>query len=225
MTTPPDPEGMRRAMAAYVSALHRAYLDVADQLPPGERARMPLLAADDLTVAAVGARNLHVIATTDPLPDPAGPEVELDDAEGGLRWRLRFFDPVVAPALGLIDESDAPQQAQVRDALGLSSVVYHLTVPPGSGLTPHHAQHAGTGLAHTHATASRDYDSIAHLAPGSIALVREMRAAETAGLDASTVLLAREISPADDVLAGIPLTSGSAANARTRLLAVLRGSP
>lgn len=213
---------MRRAMADYVGALHRAYLDVANRLTPGERARMPLCQADELTVAAVGARNLHVIATTDPLPAPAGQEVEWMGEEGPVTWRLRFFDPVVAPALGLIDETDAPQQAQIRDALGLASVVYHLTVPPGSGLTPHHAQHAGTGLAHNHAAASRDYDTIAGLRPSAAPLIREMRAAETAQLDASTLLLARAIAPEDRALADMPVASTTASLARAALLAALR---
>lgn len=214
---------MRQAMADYVAALHRAYLDVADQLPAGDRGRLPLISAGTFTVAAVGARNLHVIGTTDSLPPPTGQEVEIEGEEGPLTWRLRFFDPVVAPSLGLIDESEAPQQGQVRDALGFASVVYHLTVPPGSGLTPHHAQHAGTGLAHTHAAASRDYDSIASLAPASSALVQEMRAAEAAGLEASTVLLARAIAPEVDALATLSLDAPSASDARSRLLAALRG--
>ncbi len=222
MASSADPTAMRNAMADYVAALHRAYLDVAAQLTPGERARLPLLEASSLTVAAVGARNLHVVATTDALPAPVGQEVEIDGSVGDLQWTLRFFDPVVAPALGLIDESDGPQQGQIRDALGLASVVYHLTVPPGSGLTPHHAQHAGTGLAHTHAAASRDYDSVAQLVPASAPLVREMRAAEAAGLNASVLLLARTLAPSDDTLAGMSLTESSGADVRAALLCALR---
>lgn len=218
---------MRAAMADYVTALHRAYLDVAAQLTPGDRARLPLLQASTapssaLTVAAVGARNLHVIATTDPLPPPQGQEVEVEGTEGDLRWRLRFFDPVVAPALGLIDESESPRQDQVRDALGLAGVVYHLTVPPGSGLTPHHAQHAGTGLAHTHAAAARDYDSVTQLVPSAAPLVREMRAAEAAGLHASVILLARALAPADETLGSMSLTGSSDADVRAALLRALR---
>lgn len=216
---------MRKAMADYVAALHHAYLDVAAQLPPGDRARLPLVAAESLTVAAVGARNLHVIGTTDLLPRPSGQEVEVVASEGDLRWRLRFFDPVVAPALGLIDESQEPQQDLVRDALGLASVVYHLTVPPGSGLTPHHAQHAGTGLAHTHASATRDYETLTHLVPSAASLIREMHATEVAGLDASALLLARAIAPDDDELRDRPLTSTPAAWTRARLVSVLRGRP
>ncbi len=155
---------MRQAMADYVRAVHQAYLDAAAALPPAEQARLPLLAAADVTVLAVGARNLHVIATTEALPAPQGQEVELTDALGPLTWRLRFFDPVIVPALGLIDETAGPQPERIRDVLGVRTVAYHLSVPPGGGLSAHHALHAGTGLAHAHAAAHRDFDSIAALA-------------------------------------------------------------
>ena len=184
-------------MADYVRAVHQAYLDAAAGLPPAEQARLPLLAAGDVTVLAVGARNLHVIATTEALPAPQGQEVEFADELGPLAWRLRFFDPVIVPALGLVDETTEPQPQQVRDVLGVRTVAYHLSVPPGGGLTAHHALHAGTGLAHAHAAASRDFDSIAALAPGREDLVAEMRGAFVAGLIAAQLLLARAIAPAD----------------------------
>lgn len=141
------PEAMRQAMAAYVRAIHQAYLDAALLLPPAEQARMPLMAAERLTVAAVGARVLHVIGTTEALPRPQGPEVEIVDdlPDTDMRWTVRFFDPVVLPELGLINESDGPDQEAVRRALGLRTVLYHLAVPPGASLTSHHAMHAGTG--------------------------------------------------------------------------------
>ncbi len=218
-----EPPALRQAMADYVAALHRAYLDASDGLTPGELGRIPLVAQGDFTVAAVGTRNLHVIATSDTLAPPTGPEVELPGHEGPLTWRLRFFDPVVIPALGLIDESQAPAQAEVRAALGFSAVLYHLTVPPGGGLSAHHAQHAGTGLAHTHAAASRDYDTMTHLAPRSAGLLNEMRAAESAGLDSSVLLLARVVAPHDPDLANLPVIGTPAAASRTQLLAALRG--
>ena len=98
MSTSASPEAMRTAMAEYVRAVHQAYLDASAPLSPGDRARLPLLSAGEVTVLAVGARNLHVLATTEQLPAPRGQEVELDDAIDDLRWRLRFFDPVVVPA-------------------------------------------------------------------------------------------------------------------------------
>ena len=129
------PEAMRQAMADYVRALHQAYLDAVITLPPADRARLPLVAANRITVAAVGARNLHVIGTVEALPAPAGPEVEMVDELDDLAWTLRFFDPVVVPAIGIIDESDAPAYDDVRRALGIRTVVYHLAVPPGGSLT------------------------------------------------------------------------------------------
>jgi hypothetical protein len=163
------PEAMRQAMADYVRALHQAYLDAVITLPPADRARLPLVAANRITVAAVGARNLHVIGTVEALPAPAGPEVEMVDELDDLAWTLRFFDPVVVPAIGIIDESDAPAYDDVRRALGIRTVVYHLAVPPGGSLTSHHALHAGTGLA--------------------------MQGADIAGLQHAQVLLAQAIAP------------------------------
>jgi hypothetical protein len=217
------PESMRQAMAGYVHAVHQAYLDAAGGLPPAEQARLPLLAAGDVTVLAVGARNLHVLATTEALPAPQGQEVELTDALGPLTWRLRFFDPVIVPALGLVDESTQPQPERIRDVLGVRTVAYHLSVPPGGGLTAHHALHAGTGLAHAHAAAHRDFDSIAELAVGREALVSEMRGAFVAGLPAAQLLLARAIAPRAGDLAAMDVNDVDPVAARRALLADLRG--
>lgn len=223
MSTSASPEAMRTAMAEYVRAVHQAYLDASAPLSPGDRARLPLVSAGEVTVLAVGARNLHVLATTEQLPAPRGQEVELDDAIDDLRWSLRFFDPVVVPALGLIDESDVAQPDRVRDVLGVRTVVYHLSVPPGGGLTAHHAMHAGTGLAHTHAAAVRDYDTIASEAPAAADLVQEMRGADIAGLPRAVLLLAREIAPDSDDLAAMSLTEPEPSTIRRTLLASLRG--
>lgn len=216
-------EAMRAAMADYIAAVHRAYLEATIALSPGERGRLPLIRAGEFTVAAVGARNLHVIGTQDGLPAPAGPEVALGGEEGDLRWTVRFFDPVVLPALGLIDDTAPGSAERIRDLLGLSGIVYHLTVPPGGGLSAHHALHAGTGLAHSHAAASRDYETLLGLLPTSAALLREMRAAEAAGLSASTLLLARAISPEDPSLAALSIEVSTAEQARRLLLAATRG--
>ena len=189
------PEAMRQAMADYVRGLHEAYVDAIDTLPPAERARLPLLASGRITVAAVGVRNLHVIGTVEALPSPRGPEVEIADSLDDVAWTLRFFDPVVAPPLGLIDESDGPDYDEVRRVLGIRTVVYHLAVPPGGSLTSHHALHAGTGLAHAHAAAARDFDALRAHAPGREPLVDEMQGASIAGLDRAQVALAQAISP------------------------------
>ena len=214
------PEAMRQAMADYVRALHQAYLDAVVTLPPAERARLPLTSADGLTVAAAGVRMLHVIGTVESLPAPVGQEVQLRDSLDDVEWTLRFFDPVVAPGLGLIDESEGPNHDEVRRALGIRTVVYHLAVPPGSSLTAHHALHAGTGLAHSHAAAARDFDAIRAHAPGRESLVDEMQGAHVAGLQRSQVLLAQALAPGLDV----PLDLDPA-DARRALLQHLRAAP
>lgn len=201
------PEAMRQAMADYVRGLHEAYVDAVVTLPAAERARLPLIAAKRITVAAVGVRNLHVIGTLEELPSPRGPEVEIEDALDDLAWTLRFFDPVVTPALGLIDEADAPDYEEVRRALGIRTVAYHLAVPPGGSLTSHHALHAGTGLAHSHAAAARDFEALRAHAPGREALVDEMQGASIAGLARAQVVLAQAIAPAVEGLTIEPPTA------------------
>lgn len=194
---------MRDAMASFVAALHGAYLDQARHLPVGEQGGLPLLRGSHLTVLAVGVRHLHVLATTSPLPAPHGPEVEISDEVEGLSWTLRFFDPVVAPDLGGIDESDGPRPDAVRQVLGVPDVVYHLSVSPGGGLTPHHAQHAGTGLANQHAAVFRDHDTIRAHAGSRAALAEEYAVAERVGLHQTVRLLAQQLAPHDPAVAAV----------------------
>ena len=196
-----DPSQLRDAMAQFVSALHSSYLDQARLLPVGERGALPLLRPGPLTVLAVGVRHLHVLGTSAVLPAPVGPEVEVADSLPGLAWTLRFFDPVVVPALGLIDESDGPAPAEVRRVLGVPDVVYHLSVSPGGGLTPHHAQHAGTGLANQHAAQFRDHDTIRAHAGSHVALADEYAVVDRLGLHESARLLALRLAPHDAALA------------------------
>lgn len=197
----PDPMEMRRAVAGYVDGIHRAYLAQAATFPPAVRARLPLIAAGTFTVAAVGARNLHVLATTESLGPLRGEEAELGGAQEDLTWTVRFYDPVVVPELGLLDEADGPATAGVRGALGISTVLYHLITQPGSGLSPHHAGHVGSGLAGGHSASVRDFDAIRHRARGREALVDEMQGAATSGLARAQVLLAREIAPRNTAVA------------------------
>src|SRR5437763_15961846 len=128
MSTPEQmrPEQMRTAVARYVEEIHRAYLAQALTFPAAVRGRMPLLAPGPLTVAAVGVRNLHLLATRDLLGPVRGPEVEMAGALDGLSWTLRFFDPVVLPGLALVDESSEPALAAVRRALRVTRGVYHV---------------------------------------------------------------------------------------------------
>ncbi|HET9290404.1 MAG TPA: hypothetical protein VFQ49_04920 [Actinomycetes bacterium] len=196
-----DPRQMRQAMADFVAAVHDAYLAQARLLPPAEQARLPLLAAPRLTVAAAGARNLHVIGTGERFPAPVGQEVEVAGEADGLAWDLRFFDPVVLPVLGLVAEADGPAPEEVRRVLGVGTYLYHLVVEPGSQLTPHHATHAGTGLASAHAAAARELETIRAHAPGRQELVDELAGATTAGLVRAQALLARELAPGDQAVA------------------------
>lgn len=199
----PDPLDMRAAVAAYVEQVHRTYLAQADTFSPAVRGRMALLAGGDLTVAAAGARNLHLIGTRETLGPLRGQEVELEGELPGLRWRLRFYDPVVLPALGLVDETDGPAFAEVRHALGLGTVVYHLVAQPGSGLTAHHAGHVGSGLARGDSRTARDFETIRSRVRGRERLVDELEGAAQAGLPRAQALLARAIAPRDPAVAAL----------------------
>jgi hypothetical protein len=218
------PEAMRAQLRNYVAALHHAYLGVAALLPPGERASLPLLAASRMTVAVAAARHLHVLAFTDALPAPSGQEVEEHDADGDFSWNVRFFDPVVIPQLGLLPETDRPAAAEVRRILGVSDVLYHLTVTIGGGLTPHHAQHAGTGLANDHAAAGRDAQFLRARLRGRESLVDEFAVAERVGLHAALRLLATCIAPGDSAVAAAA-TGDNDNEVRRALVAHVRSRP
>ncbi len=192
------PEDMRQAVAGYVQEIHRAYVDQAATFPPGVRGGMPLMAAGRLTVAAVGARNLHILATQEDLGPLQGPEVALEAEIGGVWWTLRFYDPVVLPELALLDESTEPAFDEVKRALGIDSVLYHFVAEPGAGLSGHQASHVGTGLANAHSAVRRDFDTIRSRVRGREALVDEMAGAARSGLVHAQALLAREISPYDE---------------------------
>ena len=215
---------MRQAMADFVAGVHEAYLAQARLLPPAEQARLPLLQAPRLTVAAAGARNLHVVATEEGFPAPVGQEVEVTGQTDGLAWSLRFFDPVVLPVLGLVAESAGPAPEEVRRVLGIRTYLYHLVVEPGSQLTPHHATHAGTGLASAHAAATRDLEAIRAHAPNRQELVDELAGATTAGLVRAQALLARAIAPDDEGVAAAAAATNLQPDAlRAALLRALRG--
>lgn len=182
---------MRDLVRDYVSAVHTTYLDHALHLPPAERGALPLVGAQRLTVLAAAAHRLHLVATTDPLPSPEGPEVALTDDYRGTVWTVRFYDPSVLPELGILTD-DSP--AAVRRTLGVSDVVYHLTVAVGGGLSGHHAQHSGVALANQHARAFRDLDRVRRALPGSSALVDELRDCVRLGLDRASALVAAELT-------------------------------
>jgi hypothetical protein len=197
------PEQMRRAVAHYVEEIHRAYVAQALTFPAAVRGQMPLLAPGPLTVVAVGARNLHVLATRDSLGPVRSPEVELAGSVEGLSWTLRFFDPVVLPELALIDESDGPAFGEVRHALGVSTVVYHFVASPGAGLSGHQAAHVGTGLAGGHSAVARDFETIRSRVRGREDLVDEMAGAAAAGLVRAHALLAATLAPRNAALGAL----------------------
>jgi hypothetical protein len=199
MADAPKPEDMRQAMAGYVRTVHRSYLSLANAQPPALRGRMPLL-GEPFTVVAAGVQNLHVIATRETMAAPSGQEVTLEEDLDGMKWTLRFYDPVVLPQLGLIDESAGPAGDQVRRALGVATHLYHLIVQPGAQLTEHHAGHAGSGLANAHLAEARDFDLIRKNAPGAGGLIEEMAGASLAGLPRALALLAREIAGNDETI-------------------------
>jgi hypothetical protein len=219
------PEQMRSLVGDYVRTVHQAYATQARTQPPAVRGRMILLDTP-FTVVAAGARNLHVIATREKLPAPQGQEVEVEEEVEGLRWTLRFYDPVVLPALGFIDESSAPAPELVRRALGISTHIYHLIVQPGSQLTAHHAGHAGSGLANAHVAEARDFESIRAVSKGREDLVDEMEGAALSGLTRAQALLAREVAPWDETLGKLATDSRPDPTAvRKALLAAVRTSP
>jgi hypothetical protein len=193
-----SPEAMRQAVAGYVQEIHRAYVDQAATFSPGVRGRMPLMSARRITVAAVAARNLHLLATTQELGPLHGQEVALDAEYGGVAWQLRFYDPVVLPDLGLLEERDQPAFEEVKRALGVGTVLYHVVAQPGAGLSGHQATHVGTGLANGHSSAARDFETIRSRVRGREALVDELSGAAVAGLPRAQALLARAISPSDE---------------------------
>jgi hypothetical protein len=205
----PRPEEMRGLVQDYVRAVHVAYLDQARHLPPGERGRLPLLTAGRLTVVAAAGRNLHLVATTDLLPPPRGQEVELVEEHDGTTWTLRFYDASVLPELGILAE-DTPEA--VRQALGISDVVYHLTVSVGGGLTGHHAQHSGVALVGRHSRTARDLARIRRAHPREEALVGELESCVRLGLHRAAALLTREITSGRiDLPVGTPADASVAA--------------
>ena len=173
--------------------------------PAAVRGQMPLLAPGPLTVAAVGARNLHVLATRDSLGPLRSPEVELSGSVEGLSWTLRFFDPVVLPELALIDESAGPAFSEVRHALGVGTVVYHFVAEPGAGLSGHQAAHVGTGLAGGHSAVARDFETIRSRVRGREDLVDEMAGAAAAGLVRAHAMLAAALAPHNAALGALAL--------------------
>jgi hypothetical protein len=197
------PNQMRRAAAQFIAAVHASYLGESAALTPAARARLSLLSAGVFSVAAVGTRYLHVIASTEDLA-PLGPrEAGIEDSRPPLSWVTRFYDPVVLPSLGELDETAGPAIGGVRRALGVRTVLYHYTVEIGSTLDPHRAGHIGARVFSAHQAAIGEFEAIRCLVPGQDDLISEMEAAGAAGLLRAHALLACALAPADDELAAL----------------------
>jgi hypothetical protein len=188
-------------MAEFVTQVHRSYREEMRSMPPGVQGRLPLLCGGPFRVAAVGVRNLHVVATSEPFGAREDGQVEVRGCVPPLEWTLRFYDVTVLPALEALDEEGGPAVAGVRRALGISTWIYHLVVEPGSALDGHRAMHVGAGLANAHAGAARDFDAMRRQAAGREELVDEMEAAATAGLRRAQAMLAAAIAPGDERVA------------------------
>lgn len=187
------PEAVRAAVRDYVWTVHTTYLDHVRHLPPGELASLPLVAARHVTVAAAASRGLHLVATTQRLPVPVGPEVAMTDEHRGIVWTVRFYDPSVLPALGVLSGPE-DERTQVRRSLGIADTVYHLELAAGGGLSGHHALHSGVALANQHAQLMRDVDRLRAALPRQADLVDELATCARLGLDRSAALLADQLT-------------------------------
>jgi hypothetical protein len=207
----PDPGRMRDAVADYVREAHDAYLRAALIHNPAVQGRLPLLSGEPLTVAAIGSRFLHLVGTREALGGGSRGEIAVVDGDAGpIRWRLHFFDPVVVPTLALIDESEGPAFAAARDAIGIRTYLYHLTLKPPADLDPHHAGHTGAGLAGAHVAEARDFEAIRRaVGPDLAPLAAEFEGATIAHLDRAAGLIARTLAPGD------PTVEQAAGDART----------
>jgi hypothetical protein len=195
---PATPTAMRQSVAGYVEAVHAAYLDFARTLAPAVRARLPLVAAGRFWVAAAAGSGLHLVATEERLAPAERAGSAVAGATGPLRWTLCFYDPTVLPQLAAGTSPD-----ELRHALGVTTVLYHLALPFPVELHPHHAAHAGTGLAAAHARAARLVDDLRRALPDRAALVDELAGAVRAGLRRAEALLASELFPDDPDLAAL----------------------
>lgn len=190
-------EQMRQATACFVDSIHRAYIAEVRSLPPAVCARLPLIAGGPFLVAAVGSKNLHVLATHDQLTMCRDETIEISGSKPPLSWTLRFYDASVLPGLTALDESTEPAVDGVRRVLGIGASLYHIVVQQGAVLDPHRAEHLGAGLANSHAVAVTDFAAMRRHAGGRDDLVDEMEAAATTGLRHCQRLLATALAPDD----------------------------
>lgn len=206
---------MRRAVAQFIAAVHSSYVREAGVLSPAARARLPLFSAGRFSVAAVGTRYLHVIATAEDLAPPGGADARVEGGHAPLSWVVRFYDPVVLTGLAELDETVQPAVLGVRRVLGVRTVLYHFTIGGGSTLEPHRAVHVAARLFSAHRAAADELDTIRQLVPGQEEIVDEMAGAEAAGLVRAHALLACALAPGEPELAGL-CEQGAAEPAQVR---------
>lgn len=226
-----DPQRMREVVAEYVSAVHAAYVRQAQSLSPAAQARMPLLQDAPLEVAAVGVRHLHVVATRERLADgQRGTAAKMEGSAGPCRWTISFYDPIIIPPLGVLDETAGPAFDDVRRLLGIGTHIYHLTLSPSAVLSAHHAQHTGTGLANAHAVSVREFEAIARaVGPARAGVVRELEGSLHLGLARASALLARSLAPDDPTVSRLAVDaeaggSVDAGELRRALLVAVSGT-
>jgi hypothetical protein len=214
---------MRLAAAQFIAAVHSSYVREAAVLSPAARARLPLFSAGPFSVAAVGTRYLHVVATGDELAPPEGADASIQDSRAPLSWVVRFYDPVVLTGLEDLDETVEPAILGVRRALGVGTVLYHFTIGGGATLDPHRAVHVAARLFSAHRAAADELDAIRRLVPGHEDLVDEMAAAASAGLVRAHALLACAVAPGEHELIELcAQTAPEPAQVRRALTAALR---
>ena len=163
----PDPEDMRAAVAEYVTALHRSYLAQADTFPPAVRGR------DAAARRRRRSRSPPSARATCTSRHPGGARAAAGPGGGarpgslpGLDWSLRFYDPVVAPALGLIDERAGPAYAEVRARAGRHDGRLPRGRPArlGADPAPRRARRR-PGSPRGHSAAARDFETIRSRVP------------------------------------------------------------
>lgn len=214
---------MRLAAAQFIAAVHSSYVREAAVLSPAARARLPLFSAGRLSVAAVGTRYLHVVATGENLAPPEGADASIQDSHPPLSWVVRFYDPVVLSGLGDLDETVQPAILGVRRALGIRTVLYHFTIGGGATLDPHRAMHVAARLFSAHQSAADELDTIRRLVAGQEDLVDEMGGAASAGLMRAHALLACALVPGEPELTELcEQAAPEPAQVRRALIAVLR---
>ncbi len=191
----PGPEDMAVAVAGYITALHGAYLAQANTFGAAVRGRMPLLAGGSLTVAAVGARNLHLLATRE------GLALAARAGGGATRFVARsgLVAAVLRPGGGAGARVDRRAEgAGVRRGAARAGH-HHDRLPRGRPArcrvrprtTP---GTSAPGWPVDTPAAARDFETIRSRVPGREHLVDELIGAAAAGLPHAQALLAR-LSP------------------------------